>query len=529
MSPVIDLSRKGVTQYTIKALLENELNRLSSDGVNHRAYDLDLSHNTGIDTQVIKVLGELLTGKEIATVIMNGCPFSIDNIKYLIWEFYELCLVDMSESVLEADDVDKIINCMIDSMHRSFQLYVDWNSPYRSELDYFGNERQWNKVYLSGRQRSNRPSKAFAPPSYRFVDSISHQFVDSFLLNQSGVTWDMLNTMEIPIESLADEVIAQIPKWMLEEALLNAGALLGPQLVLKKFGSSVNGFGSNKSSDIDLVIVPETDWEWYWSKFGWAQSQKEFAQDYLYWLQQQFPASWDTECIRHARVPLLRIRKFPVSRSVFVDVDITCMNNVCLHNSDLLRKYAEQSPDIFGMCHLVKVWAKSNELVSSQKNSHSFPSSYAWICMVIYFLQERIKAVPSLIIPNTRSDSEAIWGCRNGEFTNVKTEKKLHQKSETSRAIIHFSQFMRFLIEDSNRVLIDFVNPSSRSLSGRAELQVLDPLELGRNLTANMTASSFNRIQKCAQSSFDRIGRIRTFKDFTDIILATSSSPSLMD
>jgi DNA polymerase sigma len=93
-----------------------------------------------------------------------------------------------------------------------------------------------------------------------------------------------------------------------------------------------------------------------------------------------------------ARIPVL---KFTVPSSG-TKVDITINNELPLHNTRLLKAYADIDPRVRQLIVLVKYWAKVRNVNNAY---HGTLSSYAWVLLCIFVVQ-RAGIVPVLQLPS---------------------------------------------------------------------------------------------------------------------------------
>lgn len=382
----------------------------------------------------------------------------------------------------------------------------------------------------------------FAPTEASEMSKYKHEWtqldesqIESLIRNETGFKWtDLVDTEKrvvspIPMEYISGTVVGMIPDWMLKTALKQAMSLEDdsdiPAIKLAKFGSCVNGFGTRKS-DVDLVVVPEDleDLEWFGELYRTAESQKRASQDFLYHLQQLLPGEIGSELVKHARIPVLKISKFPVSPAITVAVDISFFNPVALNNSLLLRRFCCLDRHVYLLGHLVKLWAKTQNLVSHEDNEFSYPSSYAWILMCMHFLQIRLGAVPSLIGKSRRA--QEIWGCRSSFYLPTEiadpfaamaewqNSNPLHAKlPRTSFSL--FSRFMEFLVFDSESVVMDL---RQQAKTRDAVITVIDPIETTRAVTRNVQPDSWRTVKNIALSTLARINTISSPAEFYAVL-----------
>jgi len=383
-----------------------------------------------------------------------------------------------------------------------------------------------NHVVVVGIQNPNLLPPLALPclsRNYRLKDE---RLMNQFMKELVGSTWGdlVLRPSEIPVSITADAAIEIITPSILASCLrkcLDEDFDRVPALKLYKFGSCVNGFAS-RTSDVDLVVAPAdfADIKWFARQFRSADSQKRLAQDFLYYLEQYLAAHANTELVKHARVPVLKLSKFVVSGSESTDVDITFMNTVCLLNSKLLRKYAQSSESTFILVHLVKVWANNNRFVSHELNGFTFPTSYAWVLICIFFLQERLHAVDCFCA--TSGPTSTIWGCRTGAFLDAEsigisdTDNDLLLPLPKSPLTLFF-MFMHFLVNETNNLVIDLLG-GWREKKTDSVLTVLDPIEIERNVTRNVSEENWDLVKETAETCLERLEKVKSFGEFLDVV-----------
>lgn len=185
------------------------------------------------------------------------------------------------------------------------------------------------------------------------------------------------------------------------------------------FGSAVNGFNTH-ASDIDCVVSPSQldgfsgDW------LGKRRQQKEEAVVSATHLQERLRNDVDVaslgfevvELVVDARVPVLKCK----SREG-VAVDISFNNQLPLHNSRLLRAYADLDPRVADLGRLVKWWARCRRVNDAKEGTLS---SYSHVLLVIHYLQH-VGFVPNLqdravFQENGGTDSNLLFGVHDVWF-----------------------------------------------------------------------------------------------------------------
>jgi len=185
------------------------------------------------------------------------------------------------------------------------------------------------------------------------------------------------------------------------------------------FGSAVNGFNTH-ASDIDCVVSPSVldgfsgDW------LAKRRQQKEEAVVSATHLQERLHNDVDVaslgfdvvELVVDARVPVLKCK----SREG-VAVDISFNNQLPLHNSRLLRAYADLDPRVADLGRLVKWWARCRRVNDAKEGTLS---SYSHVLLVIHYLQH-VGLVPNLqdravFQENGGTDSNLVFGVHDVWF-----------------------------------------------------------------------------------------------------------------
>jgi len=114
--------------------------------------------------------------------------------------------------------------------------------------------------------------------------------------------------------------------------------------------------------------------------------------------------------IWNARVPILKLR-FDHQ----LDVDLSCHNTEALPNTQLLRAYAELSPQVRELGLMIKLWAKEERVCGAPRG---YLSSYSLTLMAIYYMQ----VDPQVHMPclptarysgkhNASPKGRAAWAC----------------------------------------------------------------------------------------------------------------------
>ncbi|XP_015267467.1 PREDICTED: terminal uridylyltransferase 4 [Gekko japonicus] len=140
------------------------------------------------------------------------------------------------------------------------------------------------------------------------------------------------------------------------------------------FGSSKNGFGF-RDSDLDICMTLE----------GHENAEKLNCKEIIENLAKvlkKHPGLRNILPITTAKVPIV---KFEHRRSG-LEGDISLYNTLAQHNTRMLATYAAIDPRVQYLGYTMKVFAKRCDIGDASRGSLS---SYAYILMVLYFLQQR--------------------------------------------------------------------------------------------------------------------------------------------
>ena len=146
-------------------------------------------------------------------------------------------------------------------------------------------------------------------------------------------------------------------------------------LCIKSFGSSVTGLHVSDASDVDVCLT-HPDWEDSKLADGFVRDTLRAIATFLRKCHNKEYTRIDA--VLTAKVPLLKC--FDIRAGVSCDL---MPNNLrALHNSRLLRCYAEQSREVRELMLVVKSWASRNGLNDAR---HHGLSSYGHVVSVIHY------------------------------------------------------------------------------------------------------------------------------------------------
>ncbi|KAL6728864.1 hypothetical protein Aduo_010597 [Ancylostoma duodenale] len=163
----------------------------------------------------------------------------------------------------------------------------------------------------------------------------------------------------------------------------------GTRVMLAIYGSTLNGFGTC-SCDVDMSLsFPAGPPRGKVAVGGGVCPDlvmREVAKALV-----DYPNARDEQYIC-AKVPIVRFR----GKDMDIEADISYRNDLALHNTQLLRQYCKWDEERLPTLGVwVKTWAKRCGVGDASKGSLS---SYAWILMLIHYLQrtEPVRMLPFL-------------------------------------------------------------------------------------------------------------------------------------
>eukprot|EP00117_Sycon_ciliatum_P038515 scpid66678/ scgid28605/ Terminal uridylyltransferase 7; Zinc finger CCHC domain-containing protein 6 len=271
-----------------------------------------------------------------------------------------------------------------------------------------------------------------------------------------------------------------------------------PDCKLQCFGSTSTGLGLG-NCDIDLCMTSK--------KLQSASVPAGMAISKICTALYKFPHMYTSlEPIRHAKVPLCKTLVLP-SR---LQVDISCYNVLGVHNSNMISKYAEIDKRFSVLSILIKGVAKKCSIANVREGSLS---SYAYIMMVIYFLQRTSPPVLPCLQelwektddqPEPPVNIEMSWNVYF--FDDIENLSKVWDGQGKNKQSVGelWLEFLRFYSEfDFTKYAVtprtsEMVEVSSLShIGGRSKSLVIeDPFNLSHNLGRQMTASGLQFVLK---------------------------------
>ncbi|XP_075412215.1 terminal uridylyltransferase 4 isoform X2 [Tenrec ecaudatus] len=258
------------------------------------------------------------------------------------------------------------------------------------------------------------------------------------------------------------------------------------------FGSSKNGFGF-RDSDLDICMTLEGH------ESAEKLNSKEIIEN-LAKILKRHPGLRNILPITTAKVPIV---KFEHRRSG-LEGDISLYNTLAQHNTRMLATYAAIDPRVQYLGYTMKVFAKRCDIGDASRGSLS---SYAYILMVLYFLQQRKPPViPVLqeIFDGKQIPQRMVDGWNAFFFDKTEELKKrlpsLGKNTETLGEL--WLGLLRFYTEE-----FDFkeyvISIRQKKLLTTFEKQwtskciaIEDPFDLNHNLGAGVSRKMTNFIMK---------------------------------
>mmetsp|Transcript_25725 Transcript_25725/g.65397 ORF Transcript_25725/g.65397 Transcript_25725/m.65397 type:complete len:474 (-) Transcript_25725:539-1960(-) len=160
----------------------------------------------------------------------------------------------------------------------------------------------------------------------------------------------------------------------LHERLQALVATVAPNASLLPFGSSVSGLAS-RGADLDLTLMPPGS-----QPRALPLEQQAELVELIAKVMEDSGQMSEVHARPKARVPIVALK----DASTGLKCDICMCNQLALINSRLMRAYMLLDPRARALAFIIKHWAKRRQINDPY---HGSPSSYAWVLLVIHFLQ----------------------------------------------------------------------------------------------------------------------------------------------
>lgn len=258
------------------------------------------------------------------------------------------------------------------------------------------------------------------------------------------------------------------------------------------FGSSKNGFGF-RDSDLDICMTLE----------GHENAEKLNCKEIIEGLAKvlkRHPGLRNILPITTAKVPIVKFEH----RECCVEGDISLYNTLAQHNTRMLATYAAIDPRVKYLGYAVKFFAKRCDIGDASRGSLS---SYAYILMVLYFLQQRNPPViPVLqeiydgqVIPRRMVDGWNAYFFDNIEELRIRFPylgKNMESMGELWLGFLRFYteefDFKEYVISIRQKKLLTTFEKQWTSKC----IAIEDPFDLNHNLGAGVSRKMTNFIMK---------------------------------
>uniref|UniRef100_A0A9J8B3R7 CCHC-type domain-containing protein n=1 Tax=Cyprinus carpio carpio TaxID=630221 RepID=A0A9J8B3R7_CYPCA len=258
------------------------------------------------------------------------------------------------------------------------------------------------------------------------------------------------------------------------------------------FGSSKNGFGF-RDSDLDICMTLE----------GHDNAEKLNCKEIIEGLAKVLKKHTGLRNIlpiTTAKVPIVKFEH----RQSGLEGDISLYNTLAQHNTRMLATYAAIDPRVQFLGYTMKVFAKRCDIGDASRGSLS---SYAYILMVLYFLQQRQPPViPVLqeIFDGCTVPQRMVDGWNAFFFDDLDELRRrlpeLHQNKETVGEL--WLGLLRFYTEEFDfKEYVISIRQRKRLTTFEKQwtskcIAIEDPFDLNHNLGAGVSRKMTNFIMK---------------------------------
>ncbi|KAF9425175.1 hypothetical protein BGZ76_003388 [Entomortierella beljakovae] len=202
----------------------------------------------------------------------------------------------------------------------------------------------------------------------------------------------------------------------------------GQDIKVLPFGSTVNDLGTN-TSDVDVCIV--TSWLGLQGVEMLADVFRKHGMENVF-------------CVPEAKVPIVKLWDSELQLSC----DMNINTQLGIMNSRMVKTYVAIDPRVRPFAMIIKQWARKRVLNDAATGGTI--STYAWICMVINFLQMRSPPIlPSLhdMDHELSPDNQVINGNNTSFFSDLSSLEGYGHENKESLGGLLYAFFRRFAIE----------------------------------------------------------------------------------
>lgn len=268
---------------------------------------------------------------------------------------------------------------------------------------------------------------------------------------------------------------------------------LYPDATLELFGSSCNGFGFVKS-DMDICLTFKNNKTGEGLEFGTIIDK---LAEHLY----KHRSLTNILPIKTAKVPIVKFGHRPTK----IECDISLYNTLAQHNTRMLKTYSQIDQRVQELGYTVKLFAKLCDIGDASRGSLS---SYAYILMVIHFLQQRkppvIPVLQELYEKGSQKPTVIVDGWNAWFFQDLSKLEEVWPNLGSNRESVGslWLGFLRYYTEDFNfkeRVInIKQLAPLLRfeKIWNSKSIAIEDPFDLSHNLGVGVSGSMNAYIMK---------------------------------
>ncbi|CAL2038412.1 unnamed protein product [Caenorhabditis brenneri] len=275
------------------------------------------------------------------------------------------------------------------------------------------------------------------------------------------------------------------------EMQVHLSACFGCRVVLDIYGSTRNGFGTRFCDvDMSLSFSPAPP--------PWATNSDRVMRAVAKALV-DFPKAMDERYV-NAKVPIVRFR----SSDMDMEADISYKNDLALHNTQLLHQYCKWDPERLPTLGVwVKAWAKRSGIGEASKGSLS---SYAWIVMLIHYLQqvEPVPVLPCLQEMNhQKNENVYVQGYNTYYWKFVDASRGRRCRSSIVDLFVGFLDYYATYFDYTSNV-IQMVTKRLEFKPDRwlkYPMCIADPFETDHNLAQGVDQPMFEYIRACMEHS----------------------------
>lgn len=305
----------------------------------------------------------------------------------------------------------------------------------------------------------------------------------------------------------AEEVYRR--KMKLRDALYGIIQGVFPYCGLYAVGSSMSGFGTNKS-DMDLCLMLTHQ----------PIDQRREATEILNLVHRGLKkcSFIKTSQVIKAKVPILKFWD-DISQ---VECDLNINNSVGIRNTHLLKAYARMDWRVMPLVLFIKYWSRFHDINDARKQTIS---SYSLGLMAIHYLQYGTKPP---VLPSLQKYYPEVFSIKN-DISSLRLDEELpHYKSENEESLGDlFLGFLEYYatnfdfkhsaisVRTGTKIPIEIVKHKVGTPGQWKCLCIEEPFDLSNTARAVFDEDTFTRIYRVFQTSYRRLDKS---KDVTDIL-----------